>query len=110
MNRHKLLETVSVEMQKALKVYTHDALSRQVTDAAAIDVVNALRDGLRITALHQLDALPAGVVIRSKDRHVYEKYADTHWYPTGFIQPYPSHMRNCLLDAHLLWHPEWAVK
>lgn len=65
MNRHQLLACASAEMQTALKTYTHDDLPRTVTDTAAIDVLSALREGLRISTIQQLDALPPGALIRS---------------------------------------------
>lgn len=112
MNRHKPLETVSVEMQKALKLYAHSDLSRQVTDAAAIDVLGALRDGLRVTALHQLESLAPGCVIRAANKLIYEKRDDGqwNWYTPGSATPFPAHMRQCLLDAHLIWNPAWVAK
>lgn len=111
MNRHQLLACASAEMQTALKTYTHDDLPRTVTDTAAIDVLSALREGLRITTIQQLDALPVGALIRSDGRN-YEKRPDANWcwYEPGCTKPFPHHLRATLLDAHLLFHPTWATK
>lgn len=113
MNRHQLLACASAEMQTALKTYTHDDLPRTVTDTAAIDVLSALREGLRITTIHQLDALPPGALIRSAVvgtvGRFYEKFPNG-WYEPGCTNPFPHHMRTTLLDALLLWHPTWATK
>lgn len=110
MNRHQLLACASAEMQTALKTYTHDDLPRTVTDTAAIDVLSALREGLRITTIHQLDALPQGALIRSRNGHNYQKMALEIWHEPGRLQPFPHHLRATLLDALLLWHPSWATK
>lgn len=112
MNRHQLLACASAEMQTALKTYTHDDLPRTVTDTAAIDVLSALREWLRITTIHQLDALPPGALIRSSTGLNFQKFCDANWswYPPGTTTPCPHHMRTTLLDALLLWHPTWATK
>jgi len=110
MNRHQLQACISAELQTAMKDYTHDDLPRTVTDTAAHDVLSALREGLRITTIQQLDALPQGAVIRCADRRIREKFADGHWYATGSNCMYGSHLRQCMLDAHLIWHPAWITK
>lgn len=112
MNRYQLIDCVSVELQKALKTYTHEDLSRQVTDTAAVDVLSALRESLTITALFRLDQLPPGTLIRSADGRIFQKIADANWswYAPGSAAPFPHHLRSTLLDAQLLWHPGWATK
>lgn len=111
MNRHQLLACASAEMQTALKTYTHDDLPRTVTDTAAIDVLSALREGLRITTIQQLDALPVGALIRSDGRNYEKRLNDlSWWYEPGCTKPFPHHLRATLLDAHLIWHPTWITK
>lgn len=110
MNRYQLIECISAELQTAMKTYTHDDLSRKVTDTAAIDVLTALREGLRIEAMYQLDALPPGALIRSADGRNFQKLPDANWswYAPGSATPFPQHMRSTLLAATLLWHPKWG--
>lgn len=107
MNRHQLLACASAEMQTALKTYTHDDLPRTVTDTAAIDVLSALREGLRIDVLHRLDSLGPGCIIRASNGINYQKVDDAqwNWYTPGSDKPFPHHLRSTLLDAHLIWHP-----
>lgn len=112
MNRHQLRACVSAEMQTALKTYTHDDLPRTVTDTAAIDVLSALREGLRISALRTLDSLVPGCVIHASNGITYQKmfYGQWNWCEPGSDKPFPHHLRMSLLDALLLWHPTWATK
>lgn len=112
MNRHLLISCIGIELQKALKDYTHDDLSRQVADSAAIDVLSALRDGLRVSTVQQLDALPVGALIRSAAGVNYGKLHGINmpWYQPGSSSPFPHHLRSTLLDAHLLFHPAWITK
>ena len=104
MNRHQLLACVSAEMQTALKTYTHDDLSRTVTDTAAIDVLSALREGLRITTIQQLDALPDGCVVRDQRGLLWET-DQGNMYTASFATP--MCIKTVALPAVIVWHPEW---
>lgn len=94
-------------MQTALKTYTHDDLSRTVTDTAAIDVLSALREGLRITTIQQLDALPDGCVVRDQRGLLWET-DQGNMYTASFATP--MCIKTVALPAVIVWHPEWETR
>lgn len=107
MNRHQLLACASAEMQTALKTYTHDDLPRTVTDTAAIDVLSALREGLRITTIQQLDALPDGCVVRDQRGFLWET-DQGHMYAASYAMP--MCIKTVALPAVIVWNPEWEKR
>jgi hypothetical protein len=67
-----------------------------------------------VDSFDQLLDLPPGCAIRTTVQHVdghrvFEKHADTRWYPTGGARPTPIERLELMLPARLIWHPEWAT-
>lgn len=121
MNRHQLTACISEEAQKALKTYDISrTYPRELTDPLARGIIAAVREGLTITTIRELDLLPVQSVVREilimpsghDMGYVWERWNGFTpvWMKMG-LPPERSFPSGCVrLPARLLYHPAWETK